>query len=99
MWVYGFVLCVVVVGKVWLLFEGIWVCGRGGSITYGVTLVGVVLRGCVGFHPRLCKLCGSCGCVVVCVGGGGCTGSDCGMMSGQKSLRGRMLRLVYRLAR
>ncbi len=90
-------MCVVVVGKVWLLFNGIWVCDGGGSIASGATLVGAVWRGCVGFHPMLCKLCGSCGCVVVCVGG--YTGSDCGMISGQKSLRGRRLCLVYNLVR
>ncbi len=56
-----------------------------------------MLRGCVGFHPRLCRLCGSCGCVVVWVGG--CTGSDCDMMPGQKSLRGRRLCMVYSLDR
>ncbi len=42
MWVCEFVLCVVVVGRVWLLFHGIWVCGGGGSIIYGAILVGVV---------------------------------------------------------
>ncbi len=57
-----------------------------------VVVLGVVLRGCVGFHPILCRLCGCCGWVGVCVGG--CIGSDCGTMLGRKSLRGRMLCLV-----
>ena len=52
----------------------------------------VVLKGCVGFHPILCRLCGSCGCVVVWVGES--TESDFGMMLGKKSLRGRRLCLV-----
>ena len=69
MWVCVFVLCAVVVGKVWLLFKGIWVWGEGGSIAAGAILVGVVLGGCVGFHPMLCRLCGSCSCVGVWVGG------------------------------
>ncbi len=41
----------------------------GGSVTSKSTVMGVVLRGRVVFHPRLCRLCGSCGCVVVWVGG------------------------------
>ena len=48
MWVCVFVLCVVVVGRVWLLFKGIWVWGEGGCIVAEAVLVGVVLGGCVG---------------------------------------------------
>ena len=54
--------------------------------------MGVVLKGCAGFHPILCRLCGSCGCIGVWVGE--CIGSECGAMLGQKSLRGRRLCLV-----
>ena len=53
MWVVGFAPCVRGTGRVWHLFEGVWVWVRGGLATYKVTVVGVVLRGCVGFHPRL----------------------------------------------
>ncbi len=92
-----FVQCVVDVGKVWRLFEGIWDWGGGCSVTSKVIVVGVVLRGCVGFHPRLCGMCGSRCCVIVWVGE--CIESDCSMMSSQKSLRGRRLCLLYILAR
>jgi len=50
----------------------------------GVVVVG--LGGCVVVHLRLWRLCGSCWGVVMVMG---CTGSDCGRMSGQKSLSGR----------
>ncbi len=42
----------------------------GGSVTSKSTVVGAVLRGRVGFHPRVCRVCGCCGCVVVWGGGG-----------------------------
>ncbi len=50
-------------------------------------VAGVRLGGCVGCHLRLWRLYG--GWDWVSVGVGGCTGSDCGRMSGQKSLRGQ----------
>ncbi len=53
MWVIGFAPCDVVVGRVWYLFGGVWVWVRGGLVASNVTVVGVVLGGCKGFHPRL----------------------------------------------
>ena len=45
----------------------------------------------------LCRLCGSCVCRLI--GDVGMIGSDCGEMSGQKSLRGRRLCTLYSLSR
>ena len=81
----------------WLLFAGVWFWVRGGVIVSRRVVFGVFLRESVAFHPRLWRLCGNWSCVVV--GVGGCTDSDCGIMSGQKSLRGRSLCVVYSLAR
>ncbi len=53
MWVVGFAVCVRVTGRVWRLFEGVWVWVRVGLVTSNANMVGVVLWGCVGFHPRL----------------------------------------------
>ena len=53
MWVVGFAPCVGVTGRVWHLFGGVWVWVRGGLIASKVNVVGVVLGGCIGFHPRL----------------------------------------------
>ncbi len=64
----------------WLVFVGgcLWVYG-GFILSMGI-LVGVLLRGFVGFQPRLWRLCGGWGCVRVDLWR--CIGSDCGRMSG-----------------
>ena len=59
---------------------------KGGFVASGCSVVDVGLGGCVVIHPRLWRLCGSCWVKFLV---GGCTGSDCGRMSGQKSLNGR----------
>ena len=70
---------------------GVGFCVKGGFVASGCGVVGVGLGGCVVIDPRLWRLCGSCWVIVmvVVVVVVGCTGSDCGRMSGQKSLSGR----------
>ena len=53
MWGVGFALCIRGPGRVWLLFVGVWFWLRGGFIASRETVVGVMLRECVGFHLRL----------------------------------------------
>ncbi len=68
---------------VWVVLVGVILCG---FVVYVCGVVDFGMGGCVVLLPRLWRLCGSCwGKFMV----GGCTGSDCGRMSGQKSLSGR----------
>ncbi len=97
MWGVGFALCMRGPGRVWFLFVGVWFWVRGGFVASREIVVGVMSRDCVGFHPRLIRLCGNWGCVRV--GVGRCTWSDCGMMPGKKSLIERSFCVVYSLAR
>jgi hypothetical protein len=49
------------------------------------------------FHPMVCRLCGNCVCMLVGIGKG--IGSDCGEMSGQKSLKGRSVCALCSISR
>ena len=54
MWGVGFALCIRGPGRVWVLFVGdVWFWVRGGFVASRGAVVGVLLRKCVGFHPRL----------------------------------------------
>ena len=89
-------MCISGTGRMWLLFAGVWFWVRGDVIVSKRVVVGVLLWECVAFNPRLWRLCGNWSCVVV--GVAGCTESDCGIMSGQNSLSGRSLCVVYKLS-
>ncbi len=53
MWGVSFALCVRGPGRVWLLFVGVWFWVRGGFVASRETVVGVMLKECAGFYPRL----------------------------------------------
>jgi hypothetical protein len=53
MWGVSFALCIRGPGRVWLLFGGVWFWVREGFDASRETVVGVMLRECAGFHPRL----------------------------------------------
>ena len=48
-----FCLCIRGPGRVWLLFVGVWFWVRGGFIASRRVVVGVLLRECLDFYPRL----------------------------------------------
>jgi len=46
-------MCIRGPGRVWLLFVGVWFWVGGGFVASRETVVGVLWRKCVGFHPKL----------------------------------------------
>jgi hypothetical protein len=78
----------------------VWAClvlGENRACCLQGSCGGCYVGVCVGFHPRLWRLCGSGSYESVEVRR--CIGSDCGRMSGHKSLRGRILCMAFSLIR
>jgi len=67
-----------------------------GLMMCGITVYSGGGEGNVYFHPILWRLCGGCVCVI---GFGMWIESDCGDMSGQKSLNERRLCVLYSFSR